>query len=120
MSLRNPQLTKALRKELRQNMTEAESVLWDKVRANKMGIKIKRQYGIGPYVLDFYIPKIKLAIEVDGEIHQKPEIKEKDLNRDKFLDNNGIDVLRFTNNEVLTQLDKVISDIARRININHK
>ncbi len=58
-------------------MTKAEAILWEKIRASQLGIKVKRQYGIGPYILDFYIPKIRLAIEVDGEIHLKPDVQEK-------------------------------------------
>jgi very-short-patch-repair endonuclease len=74
---------------------------------------VKRQYGIGPYILDFYIPKIRLAIEVDGGIHQNPDVKEKDINRDAFLKRNGIDVLRFTNDEVLNEMDKVLSEVKK-------
>lgn len=115
MSLKNPQNTKYLRRQLRQNMTKAEAILWEKVRATKLGVKVKRQYGIGPYVLDFYIPKIRIAIEVDGGIHQKPEIKVKDINKDSFLNENGIIVLRFTNDEILNELDEVLFEITKRI-----
>ncbi|WP_421773115.1 endonuclease domain-containing protein [Gracilimonas sp.] len=115
MSLKNPRNTKDLRRTLRKNMTEAESMLWEKVRANKLGIKVKRQYGIGPYVLDFYIPKIRLAIEVDGGIHQQPEVKEKDINRDAFLNRNGIEVIRFTNNQILNEIEKVLLEIKTRV-----
>ena len=115
MSLKNPRNTKSLRRQLRQNMTEAESILWERVRAKRLGIKVKRQYGIGPYVLDFYIPKVKLAIEVDGGIHQRPEVKEKDINRDTFLKRNGIEVCRFTNDEILNEMDKVLREIKKII-----
>jgi very-short-patch-repair endonuclease len=113
MSLKNPRNTKTLRRELRQNMTEAESALWEKTRGKSLGVRVKRQYGIGPYILDFYIPKIRLAIEVDGGIHQNPDVKEKDINRDAFLKRNGIDVLRFTNDEVLNEMDKVLSEVKK-------
>lgn len=69
MSLKNPRNTKALRRELRQNMTKAEIYLWERIRRKSLGVRVKRQYGIGPYILDFYIPQLNLAIEVDGKIH---------------------------------------------------
>lgn len=117
MGLKNPRNTKDLRRELRQKMTEAESVLWENVRAKKLGVNIKRQYGIGPYILDFYIPKISLAIEVDGGIHLKPEVKEKDINKDAFLNENGISVIRFRNEDVLNNLEKVLFNINSRIEV---
>ncbi|MBO6535246.1 MAG: endonuclease domain-containing protein [Balneolaceae bacterium] len=115
MGLKNPQNTKHLRRELRQKMTEAETVLWDHVRAKKLGVNVKRQYGIGPYILDFYIPKIRLAIEVDGGIHLKPEVKEKDINKDAFLNENGIRVIRFTNDDVLNKTASVLFEINTRV-----
>ena len=115
MGLKNPQNTKHLRRELRQKMTVAESVLWEHVRAKKLGLNVKRQYGIGPYILDFYIPKIRLAIEVDGEIHLEPEVKEKDINKDAFLNENGISVIHFTNEEVLNKTKSVLLEINQRI-----
>lgn len=118
MSLENPRNTKSLRRELRQNMTEAKSILWEKVRAKRLGIKVKRQYGIGPYVLDCYIPKINLAIEVDGKIHLKPEVKEKDLNRGAFLNRNGIEVVRFKNENILNDIEKVLKKLEHQIEMN--
>lgn len=85
MSFKNPKKTKQLRRDLRQNMTEAEKILWQRVRNKQLcGVKIRRQYGFGPYVIDFHAPKVNLAIEVDGKIHLTKEQKERDLNKDVF------------------------------------
>ncbi|WP_428235541.1 endonuclease domain-containing protein [Gracilimonas sp.] len=115
MSLKNPRNTKDLRRSLRKNMTEAEAILWERLRGKKLGVRARRQYGIGPYVLDFYIPKFNLAIEVDGKIHLNPEVKEKDINRDSFLKRNGIEVIRFKNETVLDNIEEAISELKKRI-----
>ncbi|MEX2477147.1 MAG: endonuclease domain-containing protein [Gracilimonas sp.] len=112
MSFKNPRKTKQLRRDLRQNMTEPEKLLWERVRNKQLcGIKARRQYGIGPYVLDFYIPKAKLAIEVDGKIHLSKEVKENDINKDAFLNRNGIHVIRIKNEDVVNEIDDVITKL---------
>ena len=73
------------RKELRQNQTKAEEILWFELRNNKLGAKFKRQHSIGGYIADFYCQKHKLIIELDGEIHESKENKEYDEVRDKFF-----------------------------------
>ena len=118
MSIKNPEKTKQLRRDLRQNMTEAEKLLWERVRNKQLcGVRVKRQYGIGPYILDFYIPRAKLAIEVDGKIHLNPEVKKKDMNKDAFLTRNGIKVSRFKNETVLNNIDSVLLDLKKRIEV---
>ena len=95
---KNPRNTKTLRQQYRREMTSAEELLWDRVRGKKLqGLRFKRQYGLGPYILDFYVPQVKLCIEVDGGIHNLKEVKEKDKNRDAFMKENGIKVVRFRN-----------------------
>jgi very-short-patch-repair endonuclease len=94
---------------LRQSQTKEEAMLWDKVRNNKLGFKIKRQYSVGPYVLDFYCPIKKLAIELDGSQHL--EEKEYDVERSDYLSVFGIKVIRFWNNEVNVNIEGVISKI---------
>ena len=76
-----------------------------------MGLRVKRQYGIGPYILDFYIPKQKVAIEIDGGIHELSEVKEKDVNKDSFLMENGISVIRIKNKEITENIE----DVVRRL-----
>ena len=79
-----------LAKELRRNMTDAEMVLWGYLKAGINGLKFRRQHPIGIYIADFYCHKLKLIIEVDGNIHDKKEIKEYDLNRESFERNTSL------------------------------
>ena len=87
---------------LRQVKTEAEEKLWQSLRNRKlMNLKFRRQHPFGNYVLDFYCHQIKLCIEADGGIHNEKDIKEYDIERTKILNENGITVLRFTNQEII-------------------
>ena len=116
MSLKNPRNTKLQRQSLRREMTSSEELLWDRVRGKQLlGLRFKRQYGLGPYILDFYVPQVKLCIEVDGGIHNSKEVKEKDLNRDAFMNENGIRVLRFRNEEIENEIESVVEIIKREI-----
>ena len=95
-------------KELRLNPTVAERVLWQILRNKKMlGLRFKRQHPINKFIADFYCHSLKLVIEVDGEIHNTTENKEYDENRTAELENYGISVLRFTNGEVLNNIERV-------------
>ncbi len=118
MGIRNPQSTKNLRRALRQDMTGAERILWEKVRRKQLGVRVKRQYGLGPYIIDFYIPKANLAIEIDGKIHLKTTVKQKDINKDAYLKRNGIHLIRFRNGEVENNLDLVLSTLNRLIDLH--
>lgn len=115
MSTKNPRETLQQRRELRRNQTKAEKILWDEVRNKKLGTKFRRQFGIGPYILDFYAPSFKLAIEVDGKIHLKRDVRIKDKNREEYLIKCGISVLRFENEHVEKGLDKVLFCIKEKI-----
>ncbi len=99
---------------LRQSQTPQELMLWGKLRNNQLGFKIKRQYSVGPYVLDFYCPLNKLAIEVDG--FQHIENKEYDKQRSDYLSVFNIKVIRFWNNEINTNLEGVILKIIDELN----
>ncbi len=99
------------RRELRNNPTKAEDILWDYLRNKKLGVKFRRQHSIGGYILDFYCIEKKLVIEVDGEIHNKSENKEYDEIRDRFFVDMGFTVLRFTNQEVENNIDLVMEKI---------
>jgi very-short-patch-repair endonuclease len=98
---------------LRQSQTPQEIILWSKVRNNQLGFKIKRQYSVGPYVLDFYCPLKKLAIEIDGSQHI--ENKEYDVERTDYLSVFGIKVIRFWNNEINVNIDGVINKIISEL-----
>ena len=95
-------------------MTEAEVVLWNELKGRKLnGLKFRRQHPVHYYIADFYCHEKKLIIEVDGEIHQSNSAKEHDENRTAELEESGIIVLRFTNKQVLTALNKVLHDILQ-------
>lgn len=98
-------------RELRNNMTDAEMVLWGFLKTKPMGCKFRRRHPLGIYIADFFCYKQKLVIEVDGSIHEDKTIKINDAERQKIIESEGITVLRFTNEEVLKQLEKVIEKI---------
>ena len=89
--------------------TEAEKILWEELRKDKLGVTFRRQHPIDKFILDFYAPKIKLAIELDGSSHK--ENKEYDKNRSYYLNSKNIRVLRFWNSEVEKDLGKVLKEI---------
>ena len=91
----NQTCKKSLRKELRSNAPAPEKILWNKIKTNQLGVKFRRQYGIGRYVADFYSPQIKLVIELYGDGHYQDGSQEYDTIRDQFMHSLGIVVLRF-------------------------
>jgi very-short-patch-repair endonuclease len=95
---------KTFRTELRQKMTPAEAVFWRIVKNSKLdGRKFRRQHSVGRYVLDFYCPSEKVAIELDGEGHYYALQHIRDMERDRFLRRFGIKVLRFENRAVFDE-----------------
>ena len=103
---------KAKRRKLRNNMPKAESVLWYYLRRKQLeGYKFRRQYSVGKYVIDFYCPRFKLAIEVDGASHFWPGAAEYDKRRQKYIESFGIKFLRFTNTDVYENIDGVLEKI---------
>ena len=107
------------RRLLRHDMTPSERMLWKHISYKQLdGWRFRRQHGFGPYVLDFYCPVLKLCIEVDGEIHQRTDVVEKDKERTSFLESNGIKVIRFTNDEIENDISDVLERIRRFINNN--
>jgi very-short-patch-repair endonuclease len=113
MFTRNDPALKQRRRELRRNQTDAEKVLWSKLRAKQFyGMKFFRQYSIGPYILDFYCPTLKLAVELDGGQHADKQNHDYDTARTEFLTIQGIKVVRFWNNEVLGNINGVLEKIT--------
>ena len=102
---------KNIRKKLRQEMPKSEVVLWQKLRANQFKYKFRRQYGISKYIIDFYCPVLKLAIEIDGGTHEYRKQVKYDEQRQKYLEELGIKVIRLNSKEVLENLDNVINQI---------
>lgn len=100
---------KQLSKNNRNNPTEAEYVMWQYLRKNKYGYKFVRQKPMLRFILDFYCRKLLLAIEIDGGSHNKK--KNYDLERDKLLSSLNIKTVRFTNDEVLNDFNKVLNKI---------
>lgn len=107
---------KLLRKQLRCSATPAERHLWCFLKKDQLlGYRFRRQFSIGRYIIDFYCPKLRLAIEIEGEIHQSSKVQENDLVRQRFLESCFIRIIRFTNNEVLNQTVGVLKIIERYI-----
>jgi very-short-patch-repair endonuclease len=99
--------------QLRRAMTPAEAVLWDALRGRKFGgLKFRRQHALGPYVLDFCCPERRLVVEVDGAIHDDPEQRAYDADRDEHLAAFGYRTVRVTNGEVFHHLAGVLARIA--------
>jgi len=95
-------------------MTEAERQLWKYIRRKQIqGKQFLRQRPIGQYIVDFYCPEAKLVIEVDGGQHFTAEDQESDQSRDAFLNGLDLRILRFNNNEVLTNIEGVVNEIER-------
>ncbi len=115
----NSKKTKGQRRNLRNNTTEAESRLWSRLKGRQIfDYKFRRQHGIGNYIVDFYCPKVKLVIEVDGESHYSKKGIAHDLKRDEYLTSLGISVCRFNNQQIYDNLDGVLTEIVRRIEIS--
>lgn len=105
---------KPRRQELRRKQTEAEEMLWNRLRDRQLeNLKIYRQYSVGPYILDFFFPAARLAIELDGNHHSKNEIKKYDEERMLFLESEDIRVMRFKNVEVRKNIQAVVERIRR-------
>jgi very-short-patch-repair endonuclease len=103
-------------RQLRENMADAERHLWSKVRMKQLkGRQFYRQKPIGDYIVDFYCPKAKLVIEVDGSQHFSDEVTSYDRIRDECLSSLGLRVLRFTNTEVLTNAEGVLERISEHM-----
>lgn len=93
---------------MRKTMTPAEVALWRELRNEKIGHIFRRQYGVGPYIIDFYCPQLKFAIELDGDVHAFENVHKKDLIRDNFLEECGITIKRFWNHEVFEDINSVL------------
>lgn len=107
---------KALRRALRNNMPRAEVILWSRLKGKQIsGFKFRRQYSVGPFVIDFYCPELKLAIEVDGESHLHEEAPTRDAWRQIYVERLGIRFLRFLNGEVRGNLDGVVKSIEDEV-----
>jgi very-short-patch-repair endonuclease len=99
-------------KLLRSTETEAEKVLWEKLRNKQLrGFKFRRQHPISLYIADFYCHKLKLIVEIDGGYHYEKEQIPKDEERTKILEFNDVKVIRFSNEEILSDIKKVLEKL---------
>lgn len=97
-------------------MPSAEIILWLRLKEKQLkGYKFRRQYGIGKLVVDFYCPKVKLAIEIDGPLHFHDDARKYDQERQEFMESLDVSFLRFTNREIYNNLDNVISRIKEQL-----
>ncbi len=112
----NKKILKKKRSFLRNNLTKAEAILWTYIK-NKQIFRQRflRQFSINTYVVDFYCPKLHLAIEVDGETHNNIKTLLKDKIRQEKLETYGIDFLRYTNEEIYGNLDEVLDEIKSKV-----
>jgi cyclase len=107
----NQREDKALRRTLRKGQTETEELLWQELRGSRLGIKFRRQFGVGAYVVDFYAPRVRLVVEIDGSIHELKEIRQKDIKRQKDIEGLGLRFIRFTNDEITGNMEAVLRTI---------
>ena len=102
---------------LRNSLTDSERILWSRLRRKRLfNVPFYRQKPIGNYIVDFYAPKARLVVEVDGSQHLTNENIQKDKERDVYLGRLELQVLRFDSRQVLKELDTVVEVIARMIN----
>ena len=119
MKIYNRNYLKSRRKELRNNSTKAEIILWKYLKGSQLeGRKFRRQQSIGNYIVDFYCPKERLVIELDGEVHFNKDAIEYDKLRTEYLESKFIKVIRFENKEVIYNIEKVLKTISNNFNKN--
>jgi very-short-patch-repair endonuclease len=115
----NQDKSKLVRRGLRKQLTAPEQKLWYRLRGrNLSNIKFRRQYSIGRYVVDFYAPDARVVIEIDGDSHYEQNAIEYDKIRTEYFESCGIRVIRFTNREVMGQLEAVLEKIGELASIS--
>jgi very-short-patch-repair endonuclease len=104
------------RRELRRSMSDAEVMLWSRLKRRQLlGCKFRRQYSVGAFVLDFFSAKIKLGIELDGDSHFQIGVREYDQKRQQFIESFGIKIIRILNTEIYQNLDDVLEMIGGEV-----
>ena len=104
---------KTKRRDLRNSSPQSEALLWAHLRQRQVdSLRFRRQYSVGAYVLDFYCPEVKLAIEIDGATHDGDDAAEYDANRQAWIEQFGIRFLRFSNQQVRNDINSVLQIIA--------
>ncbi len=96
-------------------MTPAELVLWHHLQHDALGLRFRRQHGIGPFIVDFCCLPVRLVVELDGGVHELEDVREQDAWRTSYLEHRGFTVLRFPNEQVLSRVGTVLGDIRTMI-----
>ncbi|MCC7351139.1 MAG: endonuclease domain-containing protein [Phycisphaerales bacterium] len=97
---------------MRSESTPAEIKLWSRIRGDQIGFRFRRQYRLGIYILDFFCPATRLVVEVDGDSHATRQ--RYDQARTDYLQSRHLQVIRFENSQVMTNLDEVVGEIYRQ------
>lgn len=119
--LYNKSSEKNKRRKLRQNQTNAEELIWRFLRNRQLsGYKFKRQYSVDHFVIDFYCPELKLAVEIDGASHNGPDQQKKDISRQKYLEAFNIKYVRIKDEELLDNPNKAFNKIEKAIKLLEK
>ncbi len=109
-----------VRRKLRRQSTQAEVALWNFLQSRRFhGYKFRRQHSIGRYIVDFFCTELLLAIEVDGVTHLEPERIRHDQIRQHWLEDHGVRVIRFTDNEILSDPELVLQQLKQYIDSSH-
>ena len=112
MGIYNEKILESRRRDLRVKQTEAEKILWQKLRNRQInGFKFFRQCSIGKYIADFYCSELRLVIELDGSQHYEENSLEYDKIREEFMKNLDIKTIRFNNLDVFKSLDEVMERV---------
>ena len=107
---------KPIAREMRRKPTEAEELIWQRLRNHQLlGSKFRRQHNIERFIVDFYCAEASLVVEVDGPIHQYQ--KEEDAIRQEFIESQGLRLVRFSNNDILNNLNGVINHISSLLSL---
>ena len=114
MIVKRPEAQLQRARAMRRAMTKAEAILWNSVRGGQLGVKVRRQVPIGPYIADFACLSARLVIELDGPPHERPEQRDHDRRRDAWMRERGWRVLRVPNDVVLGGGEMVL-DLIRRV-----
>ena len=104
-------------KQLRNNITDTEMILWGRLKEYFPAYKFRRQHPISIYIADFYCHQLKLIIELDGSVHNRPEVKLNDIERQERLEGMGLTVIRFTVEDIRRNLENVLESIQQQITI---
>ncbi len=112
----NKNKIKETRRLLRRNCPEAEFLLWQEIRNRQiLGKRFLRQFSIFSSIVDFYCPKLRLVIEIDGKDHERKQKQQEDINRQKYIEELGIQFIRFKNVDIQNNIKKVIENIKSKI-----